>query len=163
MSEFVGRTGSNRIYSYPETGRSGGALSLARNYAAGIKGGTISVDPALINWNSIDVGPDPSTDVQITPLSTGEILVSGVVVFFNSTGAPIDATITVQLDSVAIPVPVFLDAIQPGATASVPFLVETEIISPLNETHLIQISVTGVGLFVEDCVVNVQEVPVSTG
>ena len=165
MSEFVGRTGSMRVYSYPERRGGGEALPFARNYATADKGQTVGPGGRLVQWNSIDVGPDPSTDIQITPLSTGQILVSGVVTLNNPTGASIGASITVELDGAPITVPVFVTTILAGDSAAVPFLVETEIISPLNEQHLIQVLVTGNGLAIVDGegVANVQEVPVSTG
>lgn len=166
MSEFVGRTGSLRVYSYPETRRAGSApLPLARNYATSTKGEAIGPSGLQINWNSIDVGPDPSTDIQITPLSTGELLISGVVTFTNDGGASIGASITVRLGVGDIPVPVSVTTIPANSTVAVPFLVETEIISPLNELHLIKVFVQGDGLaiFSTGTVVNVQEVPVSTG
>lgn len=164
MSEFVGRTGSLRVYSYPEPRRTGDAAPLlARNYATADKSEAVGTG-IPITWNSIDVGTDPSPDIDITPLSTGQLLVSGVITFQNPTGSPIAASITVDLDSGPF-VPVIVATIPAGFVVAVPFLAETEIISPLNELHRIQVAVTGNGLTVgsNGAVVNVQEVPISTG
>lgn len=166
MTEFVGRTGANRAYSYPETRQAGIAPPpLARNYATGTKGAVgVGAGGLTVVWNAIDVGTDPSTDVPITPLSTGEVLISGVITFQNTTGAPINSSITVQIDG-PIPVPTFVTTIAAGATVSVPFLAQTGIISPLNEQHVVQVFVTGNGLTVtaDNSVIDIQEVPVSTG
>ena len=167
MSEFVGRTGSMRVYSYPEAPRGGAAaLPFARNFATGTKSGA-AIGPSGLNivWNAIDVGTDPSADVPITPLSTGEVLVTGVVTLINNTGGTLLATVTVHLDGSAVPAPISATSIPAGARVSIPFMAETEIISPLNEQHLIQIFVDGDGLdtVADGSVINVQEVPVSTG
>ena len=80
MTEFVGRTGSRRVYSYPETPRGGGATAFARNSAVGPLGGTLAITQAgvLIPWGPIEsVGtvPPGTTDVPITPRVTGVVRV----------------------------------------------------------------------------------------
>lgn len=104
MSEFVGRTGSKRVYSYPETPRSGIALSLfARNFATGPK--TSQAIGAGINvpWLSIDVPAQKftiaagGTTVSIAGDQTGSYL-NGDAVTLTPTapvaGAPTTKTIT---------------------------------------------------------------------
>lgn len=166
MTEFVGRTGSMRVYSYPETRRGGSAPeALARNFATGTKG-AFDVGAGIdITWNSIDVGTDPSTDIPITPLSTGQLLISGVVTLTNPTGAPVTATVTPHLDGSAAGPSFAATTIPAGATVSIPFIAETPVISPLNVEHLVQVTVDGNGLTTvsDGSTVNVQEVPVSTG
>lgn len=164
MTEFVGRTGSLRLYSYPETRRGGAAVSYARNYATGTKGGSL-IGPAgrEITWNAIDVGSDPSIDVPITPLSTGVVLVSGVATLLNGTGAPILVTIRVHVDDVAVGAPFAATTVPAGGEMAIPFLAETDVLSL--SAHFIQIFVDGDGanLIADGSAVNVQEVPVSTG
>lgn len=167
MTEFVGRTGSNRTYSYPDTQRRGDPLTaFARNFATGTKGGT-EIGPAGLDivWNAIDVGADPSSDVEITPKSTGELLVTGVITLTNDTGAPIVAAVTVHLDGAAAGPSFSAATIPAGATVSIPFMAETVVISPLNALHLIQVHIDGEGLttVLDGSVINVQEVVISTG
>jgi len=168
VSEFVGRTGSMRVYSYPETRRSGSdpLTAFARNFATGTKGSnTVGPDGLDIVWNAIDVGVDPDNDVPITPKATGQLLITGVITLTNGTGAPIDAVVTVHLDGVAAGPSFATMTIPAGATAAIPFMAETEVISPLNEEHLIQVFVDGDGLTTvsDGSVINVQEVVLSTG
>jgi hypothetical protein len=168
MTEFVGRTGSHRVYSYPETRRSSNPLTaFARNYATGSKTGiVIGAGGSNVTWNAVDAGVPPTTaDIPITPIATGIVLVSGVVTIENTTGAPILATVTVHLDDVAVPVPFAATTIPAGATVAIPFLAETEAISPLSETHRIQVFVDAEGatILVDGAVANVQEVAVATG
>lgn len=165
MSEFVGRTGALRVYSYPEPRRSGGeASAFARNYATGVKSTSIGAG-IQVNWNSIDVGTDPDEDIPITPLLSGVVLVSGVLTVSNPTGAGVLVAINVQLDDASIPIPTASTLIPANSTVAIPFLAETEAISPLNEQHLIQIFVSGSGCTLSSagCVCNVQEVPAATG
>jgi hypothetical protein len=167
MSEFVGRTGSNRVYSYPEPRRTGNAnLSFARNFASGPKTPQLATDGVQIRWNSIDVGASPSTDVLITPLSTGVVLVSGAVTLTNS-GATTSAIIRVQVNGVDFTVPDLSGiTVASGTTVVVPILTElspTE--TPVGVQTPIQISVLGDSIFVasEGSTLNLQEVSVATG
>ncbi len=55
MTEFVGRTGALRLYSYPENRRAAALGLFARNFATGPKGDTaVEGEGVLIPWNSID-------------------------------------------------------------------------------------------------------------
>jgi hypothetical protein len=55
MTEFVGRTGSKRVYSYPENARAAALSSLARNFASGPKNTTeISGGGIQIPWNAVE-------------------------------------------------------------------------------------------------------------
>jgi len=165
MTEFVGRTGSHRNYSYPETNRGGSPLvAFARNYAVGSKSTDIGAGIQVI-WNSIDAGTDPDEDIPVTPRATGIILVSGILTVTNDSGGDVDVVINVQLDDVSVPVPTMTTTIPDGATVAIPFLAETEAISPLGDQHFIQIFVSGADteLVSSGCVCNVQEVAVATG
>ena len=56
MTEFVGRAGALRVYSYPETPRRVNPLTaFARNFATGPKNETTIADVEVrIPWNAID-------------------------------------------------------------------------------------------------------------
>ena len=166
MSEFVGRTGSNRIYSYPEPRRAGGdALPFARNFASGPKTPQLATDGVQIQWNSIDVGPD-GPDVPITPLSTGVVLVSGAVTLTNS-GATTSAIIRVRVNGVDFLVPDLVGiTVASGTIVVVPILTElSPADTPVGVATPIQISVLGDSIFVasEGSTLNLQEVSVATG
>ena len=104
MSEFVGRTGSKRVYSYPETPRSGiGLVLFARNFATGPK--TSQAIGAGINvpWNAIDVSAQKftiaagGTTVSIAGDQTGSYLNADTVTLTPTApaaGAPVTKTIT---------------------------------------------------------------------
>ncbi len=168
MSEFVGRTGSNRVYSYPETGRGSGgtAPAFARNFASGPKTPQNATDGVQISWNSIDVGPS-GPDVLITPLLTGVVLVSGAVVLINGSGSPSSATITVQVNGVDFPIPALSGiTVADGTKVVVPILAElspTE--TPVGVATPIEIFVLGDGIFIgaDGSTLSLQEVSVATG
>ena len=169
MTEFVGRTGSHRSYSYPETRRSGGS-NFARNFATGPKSETGIEDGIQIPWNAIDAGgTTPGPDVPITPLSTGVLLISGVVTAFNSSGAPLTVTVAIQVNGVSIPVPSDMSSlVEAGSSVAIPFMGETDPSdTPVGQTSNIQIFVTSdpdVGsLLTDSSALSIQEVSVATG
>ncbi len=169
MSEFVGRTGSQRVYSYPETRRSGDVLSaFARNFATGPKVTTGLSGDTLILWNAIDsFTATPSTDVNITPRSTGILLITGVVSIQNGGGGPVSSVvIEVQIDGVPLPVPAFigLAPIAAGESISLPFMAEAQGVS-IGVTAHVQILVNGDGADIigEGSTLSVQEVSAATG
>jgi|WetSurMetagenome_2_1015567.scaffolds.fasta_scaffold38239_4 hypothetical protein len=104
MSEFVGRTGSNRVYSYPETPRSGIALTLfARNFATGPKASQAIGAGINVPWNAIDVTAQKftiaagGTTVSIAGDQTGSYLNADTVTLTPTApvaGAPVTKTIT---------------------------------------------------------------------
>jgi hypothetical protein len=163
MSEFVGRTGSRRVYSYPEAQRGSALSTFARNFATGPKGA-----PAVagqLEWNSIDVGSDPSSDVPITPRSTGIVVISGAVGLSNTSGAPIIVTVQVQVNGISIG-STFQSTIPDGSFGSIPFLAETiPADTPVGVTTPIQVFVSGAGAVtpVDSSAISVQEVSVATG
>lgn len=104
MSEFVGRTGSNRVYSYPETSRASAiALALfARNFATGPKNSTAIGAGINVPWNSIDVSGQQFTiaangvTVSIAGDQTGSYVNGDSVTLTPTTpvaGAPVTKTI----------------------------------------------------------------------
>jgi hypothetical protein len=176
MSEFVGRTGSLRVYSYPEPRRSSGESALfARNFALGVKNAIDATDGVQIRWPTIDVPPSaPITpcdsngcvDVPITPLSTGIVLVSGAISITNSGDAPTTVTINVQVNGSSLLNPTFIATIADGTTEVIPILVETDPAeTPVGVTTHIEVFVLGDSMFVaaDGCTLSLQEVSVATG
>lgn len=167
MSEFVGRTGALRLYSYPETRKvSGGIPPFARNYATGPKNDTVIGAGIQIPWNVVDAGTPPGPgDVPITAISTGIMIVSGVVTVSNPTGSAILVTCTVQVDGAAGS-EFSATTVPAGGRASIPVLAETNPgTTPIGATHQIEIAVDGNGarLVGDGSEVSVQEVSVATG
>jgi hypothetical protein len=70
MTEFVGRTGAQRVYSWPENPRAAALALFARNFATGPKINTDIIDGGIrISWNSTDVAA-PSAPFTIVPTMT---------------------------------------------------------------------------------------------
>jgi len=126
MSEFVGRTGSRRVYSYPEARRNT-TVPFARNSALGpttdtaiafgdgVTGGTV------IPWSVLGVGA-AGTNVPITPRTTGLITISGVFVVLNNSGAPVDVQAQVAAPG-RLPIPATEKVTVPAnGYAAIPFL-----------------------------------------
>lgn len=172
MSEFVGRTGSLRVYSYPEAKHSGPGGTFARNFATGPKT-DFSFDNtgAVVSWNEIDAGPAAGEDVQITCLSTGIVLIQGVLTVGNSSGDPSEVTVQIGINGISI-LPFPQDerfTVPAGQLKAVPFLVETiaadtPVGTPTNINVVLTAS-SGTTLFLvaDSSSVNVQEVSVATG
>lgn len=110
---------------------------------------------------------DDQTSVPITPRATGIVLVSGIVTVRNTTGAPIEIQIIVRVDGVNQPVPntLLFTIAATNSKAVIPFMAELAPFSPLNETHFVEIFVTGNGgtLLADSSAIEVQEVSVATG
>jgi hypothetical protein len=175
MSEFVGRTGSNRVYSYPETPRGASALSaLARNFAFGPDTSTdIDTAPTPVPWAGMDVGA-PGINVPITPRATGIIRISGVLNIKSASGIQEAISLVVIVDSVEMPVPFFeRPTFEAGARVAIPFLTELNAATfgaPLTVgvTSNVVIAVTAsnpdvLSLPLNSSTMDVQEVPVATG
>jgi len=176
MSEFVGRTGALRVYSYPENRLQGSSASFARNFASGPAGATdIPVAGILVPWSSPDAGT-PGTDVPITPRSTGLVLITGVITVKSTSGNQETVTLEVLVNGVPLAVP-FVEnlTIEPGGVIAIPILTETN--SHINGGPLPLGTTADVSIFlsasVDDPVVlqvstesstlELQEVPVATG
>lgn len=105
-----------------------------------------------------------ATNVPITPKSTGVVLITGVVTANNTSGAPVNVSVNVLINGSAVPALTFSETTIPDASeASIPFMAEAVI--PVGQTQNVEVFVNGTGAFVvgSGSVVNVQEVPASTG
>jgi hypothetical protein len=81
MTEFVGRTGAQRVYSYPENPRAAALGLFARNFATGPKVSTEISGATLIPWNAID------TTAKAFSIAAGGVTVhiaGDVTALFNS-------------------------------------------------------------------------------
>lgn len=164
MTEFVGRTGSLRVYSYPETRRaSGAAVPFARNFAT-VKGGAQSILAAgtLIVWDPIDVGISPSSNVRITPLSTGVVAIRGVLTIENEEVAQRIVTVAILVDGAPLPGDQVQEIIPAGGIISIPFLTQATMTLA---AHQISVEVFSSldALQLEGGTIEVQEVPTPTG
>lgn len=127
MSEYVGRTGSQRVYSYPLSRRDT-TVAFARNFAVGpalptdieteADGGT------QVPWSGIESGAPPDEDVPITPRTTGIIQVSGVITVKSSSDGQESVHLLVLIDDVAQTVPLHENvSIDPNGFEAIPILV----------------------------------------
>jgi len=115
---------------------------------------------------TIEDASAPTTDVPITPRTTGVVLISGVVTLGNDSGDPITVvTVEVQVDGVSVAVPddSRVAPLADGQAITLPFLAEVEL--PIGTTSNIQIIVTGEDTLIlaDSAVINIQEVSVATG
>jgi hypothetical protein len=171
MTEFVGRTGALRVYSYPETSRAGKLSSLARNFATGPKINTgVASAGTQIPWNAIDAGAvTPTPNVPITCRSSGFVLLEGVVVVGNSDITDQTVSVQVQIDSVTQPIPLADQVtVQAGAFAAIPVLAElSQFVIGTTITVQLLVSTTAadglVTLSQESSSLSLQEVPPATG
>lgn len=165
MSEFVGRTGSLRVYSYPERRRSGGSVvPFARNFAH-CKEQALSTSDTLVSWYP-DVGTSPSTEVQITPITTGVIEISGFAVIENTDDEP--HQITLQIAFGGFPLPGFFAAaatVGAGELVSIPFLAQLGglVIGDTAQISVVLSTTPDSGMEINNGAMAIQEVPVSTG
>lgn len=169
MTEFVGRTGANRVYSYPEAPRGAGPANYAKNYASGPSADTpIAGSPGTqVPWATVDVGV-AGVSVQITPRVTGIIRVMGVLTIEGGGEGAIDVQVQVQVNGVTQAIPEFeFNTVGNTETEAVPFMVEISGL-PIGTTKNIQILLTasnspGAVLSEQSSTIEVQEVPASTG
>lgn len=132
MSEFVGRTGSSRVYSYPETNRGGSAQSGSNNFATAPELEIeIPLPNMIVEWDQISSGAPSSEDVPITLTSSGVIRIAGVICAKHTAGA--DAAglqIQVRIDGVSLVRPTLLKSTcMVDGFIAIPFLAETEALS----------------------------------
>lgn len=146
MTEFVGRTGSKRVYSYPETPRTASALALARNFAYG-PGTTTSIGTSAtpVPWNAIGVG-SPGINVPITPRVTGLVRVSGVICVKSLSGIQESVNVQVVVNGVPLLSPFFeVPTVEAGGAIAIPILTEIDVFTnggsqlPLGATANVQI------------------------
>jgi len=112
---------------------------------------------------SIEDTSTPTVNVPITPRATGVVLITGEVGFLNGSGSPVNASVTVEVDGVALPVVTSFVAVGDGTQVTIPFMAEAFL--PIGSTSNIQVSVTGYGadLIADGSAINIQEVSVATG
>lgn len=170
MSEFVGRTGSQRVYSYPEAPRGGYAAQFARNFASGpATTTTIDIDPGTqLPWDVIDSGAPPGVNVPITPRSSGIILVTGVISLKSSSEIDEVVQLLIEVNGVPLPVP-FLESntISASGFEAIPFVAEiTGLavgVAANVQVRLISSNATDIGATLDSSTINLQEVPAATG
>lgn len=165
MSEFVGRTGSLRVYSYPEPRRGGSADLFARNFAT-VKEVVIETGGTTATWVA-DVPADPVdvTQVPITPRSTGVVEVTGVLNIENEASAARIVSIAIFADGVQFPVEFSL-TIEPGNTAQLVYLVQFSGLAIGVTIPITAVLTTEAGdgdMELDTGTMAVQEVPVPTG
>jgi len=139
MTEFVGRTGSNRVYSYPEARRNT-TVPFARNFAAGPSSNDGQKQPLVVQgigtpannavlWSNLEAGTSPNVLVPITPRSSGLIRISGVLSVINVDAlSPHYVWIVVVVDGVPLADPFLEQVTVPNGEApfaAVPFATET--------------------------------------
>jgi len=175
MGEFrIGRKFAS--HSYPEPRRDT-TVAFARNFAKGPATSTIIaagnlVQPftggTLVPWDFIESGAPLGTSVPITPVTTGIMLVSGVVCVKSTSTADAFVFVQVLLDGDLVPVPFEAVAtIPPDGTVVIPILTE-EIEAPgptFNwSIRLVAFNSDGVlSLFMESSTLNIEERPAATG
>jgi hypothetical protein len=172
MTEFVGRTGSLRLYSYPERRRSGAEL-FARNFAAGPEFPTpvaIATDPGTqVPWAVIESGAPAGVNVPITPRSSGIIRITGVVVVKSSSEIVEIVNLEVEINGTAISIPQFeAQSILDGGFATIPFVTENTSFLPIGVVANVSVRVTAssddvLQLRPASSTIDVQEVPAATG
>lgn len=170
MSEFVGRTGAQRVYSYPEANLRN--LSFARNFALGPAQLTPIPDGAgvQIPWSSIESGAPAGPSVPITPRVTARVLVFGTVTIKNVLlpSTPVLVSLQVELDGIAFPVPANEQDTIDGLGAGVLSFLTLIPNIPVGTTHFIQVRVTAstpdaLILGAESSMIEIQEMQAATG
>lgn len=174
MTEFVGRTGARRVYSYPERPRGSELALLARNFAAGPSSATdIDIAPTPIPWNIVDVG-GAGTTVPITPRSSGIILISGVISIKSTSGIQESVLVQVVVNGLPLLVPFLQNpTIEANGFISIPFLTELNLATfgsllPVGVAAAVSILVTAANadtlqLAVDSSSMTIQEVRPATG
>lgn len=170
MSEYVGRTGALRLYSYPESRRTAQIGPFARNFAIGPALQTaVTTGGTLVPWAAIESGAPPGTDVPITPKVTGVLVISGVITLKNASGAPVTVQLRVEINGVPLLAPLLEEAtVDASGFEAVPFMTEPVFLLVVGTTVNIQILLTptdddAISIAIESSSLSIQEVPVATG
>ena len=165
MSEYVGRTGALRVYSYPEARRPGTPAPEARNFATA-KGGALGAGNNNVSWVAdVPAAPVNLTQVPITPILTGVIEISGFVVIAGSAEAEAHIEILISVNGVQVPATMKSEAIVPIAgMLSIPYIAQVDGLALSTTVPVTMVLTSDVGaVSLESGVMAVQEVPVSTG
>ena len=106
MSEHIGRTGANRLYSYPENVRGAAASVFARNFGYGPATDApvaIATTPGTeVPWGTRGVAGVDIHDIPITPRSTGIIRILAMIDVGNVTSAEKHLLVQVLLNGSAV-------------------------------------------------------------
>ena len=170
----TGATGAGSTGSTGPTGAAGGGGggSFAANFGRGpATDEAFNAVGAAIIWEAVDVGTPAVATIQITPLSTGRIRVTGMVSVSNPSQADLPITIQLQVGFALQTTPVATSTLTSVASKNdMPFLFETTpALTPVGVTIQLQIVVTvGVGLqtatiLAHSATVDLEELPLSTG
>jgi len=130
MGSFrVGRKFASHAYPEPHRGGGGPAPLLARVFATTEEDTSTPVptgDPVLIPWDGI------GDEIPVTPLSTGVLEVSGVVVLENESETDTYIiTVFVLIDGNPMDPPTSSQmSIPPESTISIPYLAQSEALTP---------------------------------
>jgi len=147
------------------------ASALARNFGAG-PSAPQAVTPAgtQINWSELGIGLAPSQNVQITPLTTGRIRITGMVGIANASANDLPILVQYAINGATQATPVAQSSIVNAAvdTLEIPFAFETAP-QAIGVPVQIQIVVTSVGALTSadiatlTATVDLQEVSNPTG
>lgn len=169
MTEFVGRTGSRRLYSYPDTPRGLNAASFARNAAIGPDTDPVDISDAgtQVPWAFIESGAPAGVNIPITPRATGRVLISGVLSIANTAEGALDVQVQIQVDGSTITFPLLEKTTIPaGGFGTLPIVAVPPLMTvgtAKNISILVTASAEGLQLSPESSELNIQEVPLATG
>lgn len=170
MTEFVGRTGSKRVYSYPTQPRFANLEGpFARNSASGPTTDTpIVTTGTQVNWDDIASTGAGGVNIPITPKSTGIIRVTGMFEVTCAGEGEVDVEINIQIGGVTFPIPEDpIITVRPGGGVMIPFVIVLSGFT-VGATTNIQMLLTAevdsaLTLEGQSSVVDVQEVSIATG
>lgn len=172
MSEFVGRTGALRVYSYPEGPRNAALGLLARNLAtfAGEGALAIATTPGTqIPWTFIASGAASGVDVPITPRSTGALRITGKLTVIHG-GAGAAESVTVQVEIGGVPIAVTFNGSDTlsaaGDLSEIPIFAELlptpSLVGVLGQVE-VRLIASGADLGLVNAMLDIQEVSATTG
>lgn len=141
MTEFVGRTGALRLYSYPETRGTGPLPSAyARNFAQGPTVDTdLTTGGVQIPWDFIEGDSALGVDAPITPHVTGRMIFRGSVVVKNTSGAPADVSLQVEVEGSPLLVPLIAATVPANGVMTLPFVILSQSLFTVGALKNIQV------------------------
>ena len=171
-SEFVGRTGALRLYSYPLPRFTGLVGPFANNFAAGPSTNTtVPIAGIFVPWATIYSGGPGSVNVPITPKATGMIRIIGALSIKNNSASAESVSYQVVIGGTPLTYPAIPgNSIAAGGAEVIAIVAETVIgeALALGVTVNVQILVssssdTDVQLVLNNSTLSVEEVPLPTG
>lgn len=127
MSEFVGRTGSKRVYSYPEANRFRNLSGPFANNFAYSDDTDVAIAQAgtEVPWQFIASTGAGGLDVPITPKSSSRVRITGVFTVACQGEGSVDVQIRAKQDGVGINIPGAETVLVPNTSAiAIPFLID---------------------------------------